>query len=176
MIGADSNAFTYLVKAMSGLYDPAVDTSSLAEERVAMLRIFLYGQDTLCLTPTVRQEYSRMGKVTWRRFHEDVNKFLLVDGPWDFDQRLLAERVSELTGLHEDRDDCQIAAEAEQAGLMPLLSFDSHFATRLNPVLQGVRIVEPSAHWRSLGILPGARPRVLPTAENPLSKVDWWRW
>ena len=40
----DSNALTYLVNAIGVEgYDPAHDTSGLADERIAMSRLFMYG-------------------------------------------------------------------------------------------------------------------------------------
>lgn len=43
----DSNALTYLVNAIGVEgYDPARDTSGLADERIAMSRLFMYGDLT----------------------------------------------------------------------------------------------------------------------------------
>ena len=53
----DSNALTYLVNAIGVEgYDPARDTSGLADERIAMSRMFMYGDCRLWVPPVLRSE------------------------------------------------------------------------------------------------------------------------
>jgi len=53
----DSNALTYLVNAIGVEgYDPARDTSGLADERIAMSPLFMYRDCRLWVPPIVRTE------------------------------------------------------------------------------------------------------------------------
>ena len=175
-VGLDSDAMTFLVKAMSAGYDPSKYPSGIAEERIAMLQIFLYADHPLCLTPTVEQEYEAIQSENWRLVHRDVHRFHICDALGNVPLSPDETRITFLRSLHSGAGDCRIAAEAEQAGLTLLLSRDAKFAKRLNPILSGLCIEQPSAYWNSLGISRGTRPRVEPAAANPLSGATWWRW
>ncbi len=165
---------TFLVKATSVGYDPSNYPTGIAEERIAMLRIFLYADHPLCLTPTVEQEYEAIPHKNWRRAHRDFHRFHVCDALGNVPPSTDETRVTFLRSLHSGAGDCRIAAEAEQAGLTLLLSRDAKFAKRLNPILSGLCIEQPSAYWNSLGIPRGTRPRVQLAAENPLSGATWW--
>jgi hypothetical protein len=57
----DSNALTYLVNAIGVEgYDPVRDSSGLADERIAMSRLFMYGDCRLWVPPIVRTETAAM--------------------------------------------------------------------------------------------------------------------
>ena len=177
MVGIDANALTYLVKATSGKYDPATDEIKVANQRVAMCRIFLYGDDPLCLTPTVEKEYEAIRNDDAKRHsHWDLHRFHIIDALPNGNPQAVEERVDQLVAVHADREDCSIAAEAECSNLGTLLSFDQQFARLLNPVLRGVQIIPPSEHWHRLDVPRGVRPRWQPAPGNPLAEVDWWRW
>ena len=175
-VGLDSDALTFLVEAMSGGYDPVSDPSAVAAERVAMFQIFLYVDDPLYLTPIVEQQYEAIKSENRRLAHWDLHRFHMCDAFGNVPPAPDEKRISYFRSLHPGLDDCRIAAEAEQAGFTLLLSRDAQFAKRLNPVLRGLNIEQPSEYWKRLGIPQGTRPRIEPAAENPLAAVTWWRW
>ena len=76
---------------MSPGYEPDKDQTTLAEERVCLLRIILYGGITYHVLPTVREEYSFINDEAWRKEHEDITIVLCLDH-WDFDQSKIEPR------------------------------------------------------------------------------------
>ena len=175
MIGIDSNALTYLATAMSGEYDPTGDPSNLRDERVGMLRVFLYDEATMCVTPTVKGECSRVPLCSLKSLHEAIGDVLLLDGPWNFDHSRLDSRATELAAYHTDRNDRRILAEAEQAGFRALLTFDRDFVSRLGPRARDLELCTPSVYLARLQIKAGATPVRTPARGNPLESHRWWR-
>jgi len=175
-VGLDSDALTFLVEAMSGEYDPATDSSTVAAERLAMYRVFLYADHPLYLTPTVKRQYEAITVDRRRLLHWEVHRFLICDALGNVAPDPGDERIAYLRSLHSGLDDCRIAAEAEQSGLTLLLSRDDRFFNNLNPVLNGLRIERPSVYWESLRVPRGSQPRIRPAPGNPLAAATWWGW
>lgn len=67
-VGLDSQCYTYLIDAMAKLDEPVDD---LAEQRIALFRIFLYYDGGLFISPTVRSEYQRIRSQARAVFHEE---------------------------------------------------------------------------------------------------------
>jgi len=141
-----------------------------------MLRIFLYADHPLYVTPTVTRQYEAIESENRRLAHWDLHRFHICDAFGNVAPPPDEKRIGYLRSLHSGVEDCRIAAEAEQAALTLLLSRDSHFAKRLNPVLRGLHIQRPTEYWERLGIRRGTRPRSEPVAESPLSAATWWKW
>ena len=120
-VGLDSNAVTYLSDAMRATNDPSADGTEVGAERLALLRVYLYGPADLCVTPTVVAEYSRIRDIDSREFHESLGGVLLSDGPWQIDNDALESRSRQLLALHRKGNDCFALAEAEL-----VLSSNSH--------------------------------------------------
>ena len=175
LVGVDSNALTYLVQAMSGDYNPSQDSTRLAPERVAMLRIYLYSEPPLCVTPAVKNECLRISDAGERDFHAAVAEIVLLDGPWSIDSMARDARVKQLLADHPRPADCQILAEAEEAGFNRVLTLDGEFVRNLSGRCRRTVLSQPSSHWRNLAIPPGTRPVRFPASGNPLADQDWWR-
>jgi hypothetical protein len=96
LVGIDSKALTYLIEAMEPTYDPKEDQSSLAAERIAMIRIYLYGGYVFRVLPTVMQEYNRIRTELRRIRHERTTDILLDPVPWELKADLVEPRAQQL--------------------------------------------------------------------------------
>lgn len=168
--GLDSQCYTYLIDLMANLGEP---TDDLAEQRVALFRSLLYRKGGLFISPTVRIEYQRIRDHSRAAFHEDMTTLFPETQPINAPR--IESRIGDFLKLHGDADDCRILAEAEDAGLSVLLSFDLKFISRLNGASQ-VSIMRPLDYWQSLNISKGAVTVMAPRFDNPMSLQTWWRW
>lgn len=171
----DSNAFTYLVEAVYGAYDPLTDSTGLAPERVAMIRTMLYSRPSLWVGPEVQAQFQRISKPPLRKQHEELFIVHLDEGGVDSDDPVVKQRALDLQLRHSDLGDCRIVAEAEARGCSFLLTCDDRLTARLGAAA-GLEIVKPTAYWERLGIAKGAPPKMVPAPSNPLGSVTWWRW
>ncbi len=73
----DSNALTYLLDAVADGYIPDDDTEAIRAERVAMFQIFCYFDGSLWVSPTVREEYTRITDPDKRRRHDRWARYFL---------------------------------------------------------------------------------------------------
>jgi len=169
-VGFDSQCYTYLIDAMAKL-DKPID--ALAEQRIALFRIFLYRDGGLFISPTVRSEYQRIRSEERAKFHEEWTTLFPETQPINVSR--INSRTIELQGHHPDADDCRILAEAEDAGLSVLLSFDSRFISRLDGHT-AVCIMRPLDYWLSLNVPRGSTPATSPRFDNPMAGQSWWKW
>jgi predicted nucleic acid-binding protein len=174
-IAVDSNALTYLIEATSAKYDPIIDSSGLATERIAMIRIFLYCGIAFIVLPSVKKEYKQILNEFWRGEHDEFTNMLLLDLPFEFNKEQLEHRSKELIVYHNKKIDCQILAEAEMAHINFLLTCDNDFIKNLGPYAKGLIITRPSKFFDSRNIKAGSNPKVIPSPSNPLSNISWWR-
>jgi hypothetical protein len=169
-IGLDSNCYTYLIDVMSKLQQP---TDPLAEQRIALFRTFLYRKGGLWLTPTLRKEFEAIPSIDRSAFHSSWTSLFPETQP--IDQSRIEIRVFELNKLHSDIRSCRILAEAEDAGLNGLLTFDNGFISKLSSHTQ-VSLQRPVEFWNSLGIPRGATPVTFPRTDNAMLAENWWCW
>ena len=155
---------------MASLDEP---TDDLAEQRIALFRILLYREGGLFISPTVRTEYMRIRDGVRSAFHENWTTLFPETTPISLSR--IDARTKELQSLHDDPDDCRILAEAEDAGLSVLLSFDFKFIARLSSAT-AIAIQRPFDYWVSLNIPKGAKPVMPPRSDNPIASQTWWRW
>jgi predicted nucleic acid-binding protein len=147
---------------------------ALAEQKVALVRLFLYLPGTLWVTPTVEREFLRIRRPEWKAKHQSwASVHFGVRPPGNTES--VARRAAELKKVHPDEDDCLVLAEAEDIGIATLLSFDDDFLKRLAPHAR-LALTRPAEFWATLGIPEGATPHWLPTQDNPLAHQTWWRW
>jgi predicted nucleic acid-binding protein len=124
-IGLDSQCLTYLISALEGVAAP---TDSLAEQKVALVRLYLYTPGTLWVTPTVEREFLRIRNEERRATHVSWTSVL-------FGVRLITDvarveqRAASLQQVHPDIDDRTVLAEAEDIGFATLASFDTDFVS-----------------------------------------------
>lgn len=169
-VGLDSQCYTYLIDAMAGLDEP---TDTLAEQRIALFRTFLYSDNGLFILPTVLTEYKRIRNRSRIAFHEEWTTLFGETQP--IDPMRVEARSAQFLSIHDDPDDCRILAEAEDARLGTLLSFDSKFIAHLTGA-SPIRLLRPLEYWQSLNIPRGAKPCTLPRSDNPMASQTWWRW
>ena len=171
-IGFDSQCLSFLIDATQGISEP---TDPLAQEKVALYRTYLYSSRVPYVTPTVSVECARIKDVDRRELHDQYVCVLLNECQID-DEDHVKTRALEL-GKHHDGDlDCRILAEAEEAELNALLTYDRVFLNRLKGIASAVSLVRPTDHWASLNIPRGAQPKRRPDITNPLAGQTWWRW
>jgi hypothetical protein len=170
----DSNTLTYLLDAVStNGYDPALDTSGLVDERLAMVWCFFYGNCSPWVPPTAQREYERIRSSEKRERHRRWTIGLLQDAPLRTPEEDIQRRAAELLQYHNKAADCRIVTETEFAGLDVLLSCD-HQLRRLQPYTRA-RILKPTEFWQSLGITEEPDSVIMPAPGNPLRDKSWWR-
>lgn len=174
-VGIDSNTLTYLVESMDPGYNPTTDISNLADERISLLRIYLYGGVPYYIVPTVTKEYQKIKIKLKKDTHESLCKILLLDELWNIAEDDLIARMTEITKYHNKNNDCRIVAEAELGGLKVLLTCDADIQKRLSSKAK-VNIMSPSDYWTNLSISHGSQPVFSPHNSNPLYGKSWWRW
>lgn len=173
MPALDSNAFTYLVEAMS----PSMGVTGVApvdNERIALLRSFIYQDGIFSLLPAVQAEYMKIKDCDRLKKHCQVGG-IHFDDVLGLDQNLVENRITALSAYHNKTNDCRILAEAEIGGLGALITFDKNLIRRLKP-RSPIQIITPSDYWKRLSISGGSRPHRVPHKTNPLSKTDIWQW
>jgi predicted nucleic acid-binding protein len=170
-IGLDSQCLSYLLDALEGVAAP---TDALAEQKIALVRLYLYTPGTLWVTPTVRTEFSRIRDPARRGIHENWTSVLFGVRPLSSPDAV-ERRAAELVKHHGDADDRRILAEAEDVGFATLLTFDNDFVKHLSSRTR-LNLIRPAQLWATLAISNGAPPQKVPTLANPLASETWWRW
>ena len=170
-IGLDSQCLSYLIDTLEGIVAP---TDRLAEQRVALVRLYLYTPGTLWVTPTVEKEFLRIRDearrnrhVRWTSVHYGVRPLSSV--------AMVRRRALSLEEYHADVDDRMVLAEAEDIGFATLLCHDTEFLKHLGPHAR-LRLTRPAECWDRLATPRAATPDKAPTTDNPLAQQAWWRW
>ncbi len=174
-VAIDSNSLSYLVDAMNSGQQP---TGDLCDQKISLLRVYLYRNEILYLVPTVESEYKRIKDEIRREIHDGISMVLLGD-VLEADPTLLENRVCQYSIIHsgkKNNKDCQILAEAELGGCEYLLTYDFKFLARLKDKTQKITMITPSEFWELLNIPHGSNPVRVPHHTNPLSKQTWWIW
>lgn len=171
-VGIDSQCLSYLIDAFEGIEEPK---DPLAEERIALARVFFYSHFAQCVTPTVVAECMEIVSDERRETHQSWIRTQFSEcrivNPLRVD-----ERTKEFFAFHRKHNDCQILAEAEDSGLSVLLTYDSRFLSKLSSKSTLVRLSRPSQFWAGLEIPRGTEPKWTPYHGNPLGKQQWWLW
>jgi len=173
----DSQAFTYLVNATSGLYDPTADPDrAVGEQSLAALRVFLH-HPVIIVLPTVMAEVKAIGDAEKREAHLMFHRVHLVEFHLD------REKVDALARYYQRShpgarrfQDCQVVAEAELARIDFLLTFDPELIRHLDRRTGFVKLRTPAEFWQFMSVPPGSQPKWEPHSTNPLSQATWWRW
>ena len=171
----DSNALTYLVNAIGvESYDPAQDNSGLADERVAMARLFMYGDCKLWVPPVVRTETADIPAGELRDAQNRMTWYQLLDHDSGVSETVIDRRVNELLRHHNGVNDCRLLAEAETMEVACVLTRDDRLQRRLQAHAK-IKILRPAELWNSLDIQCVPPHSMVPAPENPLSAYNWWR-
>jgi hypothetical protein len=168
-VGLDSQCPSYVLDAFSGIECP---TDSIADQRVALARLFFYAPAALSVTRTVVDECAEIRCVERAELHRSWISAHFGEIPVS-DPAAIQERARHLEQLHRGARDCAIVAEAEAVGFDALISFDAELKRRLTGHTT-VPILEPLEYWNSLGIPADASPRWAPAQTNPLLGQNWW--
>jgi hypothetical protein len=175
VVAVDSNALTDLVDAIGVEgYDPIQDTSGLADERIAMSRLFMYGGYGLWIPPIVRIETAGISPGEVLDAHNRMTWYQLLDHDSDVYESIIERRVNELLPRHSGVSDCRVLAETEAMALGYLITRDNNLRKHLQ-ALTKVQIVLPTELWASLGINCAPAHSMVPAPANPLSAYNWWR-
>jgi hypothetical protein len=171
----DSNALTYLVNAIGvESYDPAQDSSGLADERIAMSRLFMYGDCRLWVPPVVRIETADIPAGELRDAQNRMTWYQLLDHDSGVSEAVIQQRVEQLLQHHNAVNDCRVVAETEAMELSYVVTRDDKLHRRLQTHTP-VQIVRPSELWTSLDIRCAPPHAMVPAPDNPLSAHHWWR-
>lgn len=171
----DSNALTYLVNAIGVEgYDPARDTSGLADDRIAMSRLFMYADCRLWVPPIVRTETADIPPGELRDLQNRMTWYQLLDHDSGVAEAVIERRVKELLKHHTGANDCRVVAETETMELGHLVTRDDKLNRRLQAHTK-VRIVRPTELWKSLDIHCAPPHAMVPAPDNPLRAYEWWR-
>ena len=173
-VAIDSNALTYLAEAMEPGFDPNSDLPSLAKERIAMIRTYLYAGQPFYVLPEVESEYKMISNKDWRDTHEELVGVLLFEVDWQLDNKKVNARKKLFLKSHPKDSDCQALAEAEVAKMDIFLTRDDTFINRLSGQTE-VRMLHPSAFWEEYNFSPKSKPKISPRPTNPLSYESWWK-
>ena len=169
-VGLDSQCYTYLIDTMASVDEP---TDDIADQRIALFRIYLYKEGGLHILTTVRAENQCIHDMALAKHHE--NWMTLFPETQPINPSRIDDRTKELLACHSGARNCRILAEAEDVGLSVLLSFDSKFIAKLRSKT-AVSVVRPLDFWTSLNIPRGAKPENPPRPDNPMAAQSWWRW
>jgi predicted nucleic acid-binding protein len=148
---------------------------TVAEQQLALIRLFFYRPETLFVTPTVVLECSRIRKVELAELHRSFINVLFGELRPN-NPSAVQSRANALRTAHNRQNDCLVLAEAEDVKHNVLLSFDADFVRRLSRQTNAVVLTRPAEYWKSLDTPHGQPPVKIPHPTNPLSEQDWWRW
>jgi hypothetical protein len=173
-IAIDSNCLTYVIQAMNSGGRPEGDSGDLDQQKVALVRIYLYLDDTLWVPKTAMDEARRIKVAGRADEHASFNSSLFGTWPTQNLARVDA-RAAELLPFHNKQRDCFVMAEAEDTFMTVLLTCDRDMIKRLRNQTN-LLLSTPLDYWASLSMFKDARPKKLPHATNPLAQQTWWRW
>ena len=179
-VAFDSNVITYFLDANQTGYDPNVDPdASLAEQRVAAFRLFLYCKTDPVVLPTIGKEVESIRDAQRRREHTRWTHY-----HWHevLANSLNADRVNaraqELSDWHSgvsNANDCRIIAEGEQTHVVAFVTFDASLIRNLRDHAS-MFIGTPTECWQRATVPHGTSPSMVLEPEHPLFKATWWRW
>lgn len=175
MIGIDTNAMRFLVDAMT-IGGKPVDNK--ANEKIALLRTYIYNNDVPHISPTVQEEYKKIKDEATRKYHESIAEILLGEIQ-PSDSTIVKTRMREYNQIHQGKKnekDCRILAESELGGCKFFLTYDKTFLKKLTHKTHNIKMMEPSQFWKYISISKNAKPIRRPHDTNPLSKETWWLW
>lgn len=174
-IAIDSNCLSYLVDAMYSCERPL---DNLADQKIALLRTYLYRDEILFISSTVHSEYQKIKDALNKERHEGISDIVLDDVP-ESNPKAIEDRFYYYTNFHKgqkNKKDCRILAESELGGCRYLLTYDFKYLSRLKEKTETIKMKTPSEFWSLLNIPKGARPARTPSPTNPLSNQTWWIW
>lgn len=174
-VALDSNSLSYLIDALGNFDRPP--TGSAVAESIALARCYIYrGEETiLCITPTVRAEYSRISSqerltdhAHWRMFHLQE----LAQPPNIAD---IIFRTNALSAHHSDIDDCRLVAECEALNVSVLLTSDRKLRNSMKRLSSKVNVLSGRQFWEAMAIAPRSKPIIELNPNDPLNDATWWR-
>lgn len=150
-------------------------SAQITEEGIALIRIWLYLPGRFFITDTISKECSSISETIKLQTHSSFASHTYWGVPVKDIARTVA-RADELIALHGGRGDCLALAEAEDAGLDVLLTYDKRFLKLGSASQSSVQLHRPTEYWSGLAIPKGAPLANRPTQGNPLEGQLWWRW
>lgn len=160
MMGVDSNCLSFIIDALEGIEKP---TDSLAEQRIALARIFFYTGQTFFTMPTVKSEVENIRDSIRKAKHESWMMTHFGTLPIHIPEDAISQRAQRFKRFHSKERDCMLLAEAEAAQLEILLSFDFDFVDHLAGK-SNVILMKPLDCWNALSIPRGSPP-------NPIQPI-----
>lgn len=171
-VAIDANCFTYLVEALQDVHEP-VDL--LADERKALVWLFLRGEPALCTVPCNDREIRAISDNARREWHLQWLSMALSTAVPSSHSDVVERTCVNLTA-HDSSPDCAAVAEAASADCVAFLSCDKRLLSRLSAYAAPMQLLRPSLFWASLSIPRGSPARWRPHSSNPLAAQAWIKW
>lgn len=170
-LGLDSQCLSYVIDAWVHGQEPK---GQLAQEQLALTRLFFYLPDTLWTTRTVVDECAAIRNEDRANLHKSFIAVMFGELPLR-NSAAVDKRSTEFASCHPGRGDCRVVAEGEDVGHTHLLTYDKNLITHLSAFTK-ISILRPSDAWIELAPPKGAQPNKVPERSNPLAREKWWRW
>lgn len=170
-IGLDTHCVSYLIDTWLYGDEPK---DSLANEKIALTRLFFYLPDTLRTTQTVVDECIEIKSPDRAELHQSSINTLFSQDQIIFSERILRRSIY-FEKFHSGKNDCRVLAENEDVGNTHFLTCDKNLIKNLS-LIANLSIVKPTDAWQLLAPRKGERPNKLPEKSHPLSGRVWWRW
>jgi predicted nucleic acid-binding protein len=142
---------------------------------VALIRLWFYVPGRFYITDTVAAECSEITNLEKKALHSSFTSYTYWGVPVR-NQAAVVQRVDALKLQHHSAGDCSALAEAEDAELDVLLTYDKDFLKFKDLFGSKVALTRPSEIWASLAVPRGAKPVLRPVLGNPLESQRWWLW
>lgn len=134
---------SYLHDAVHAGEEPAAHDALTGE--LALVRIMLYDEWGLYVTPQVAGECARIPNVSRAELHASwLNSIFTEVQPVNATR--IEATASELLSKHVGRGDCQMVVDAEDAGITVLLISDVNLISRLS-ASRSVKLLRPTSYW-----------------------------
>lgn len=171
-IAIDTQCCSYFIDTLNSAEIPI---GVFSEEKIALIRIFVYMPNTFYLTPTLIKECIEIPNIERKQLHDNYNMVMMskIDVP---NSKRLESLIEEYLQYHSGVNDCKILAEAALTGLDVLLSYDTDFIKHLSGSCKRLRLIKPSDFWAKQDYPNGIKENKSPHCSNPLFGQLWYKW
>jgi hypothetical protein len=168
----DGNCVSYWLDALDAVVAPHPE-DPLADQKLALVRIFYYWPWVMSFTPTIRTEIEAIsdpGRLKTHKQWIDIHlRELLAPNA-----ERLAHAQDDLAGSDVNETDAKWLCEAIAHDSTMAITWDQPLLNQ-SAGLTAIEVVSPATAWSTLSVPNGADARIAPSPTNPLSQQDWWK-
>ena len=125
------------------LYQRMLNPSDRQSKKVSSSRYSAIDREIFNIIDALEKIYNKLKKYFCRLPSNKETLKLLECCVEEYDVQKINKRVYELQEFHDDLEDCQLLAEAEECGVNILLTRDGSFKQNLQHKANNVRILHP---------------------------------